>query len=267
MRSSVAFALIGLNAVCWTTIAAAEDTGQATSEKRGSMTAPTPRQVDTTHGLSTSSDRGGPVIVGNLWSATLVPTVGATALHQTARLDTGTAIPAAAAGEANAASGAALTTGRNAGSVAGIASTASVVRTETVPKIDAAIAAMRIGSDRAGAVASLDGAKAAMRAPTGLGSGADFTSLGGATASVSPQWAQAANGGGVNPVGVASWKTALTPGLAATSLRATAVAETDGAGDLTQKPAGATPRSVGVWNNATSMSDPVQRLKPVRPSR
>ena len=61
----------------------------------------------------------------------------------------------------------------------------------------------------------------------------------------------------------AGWTTGLVRRIESTNVRATALADAPNGGVLPLKPGGVTPRAVGVWNSATSMGGPVQRVKPV----
>lgn len=267
MRSSVAFALISLNVACWTTIAAADDLTQGTSEKRGRIVATAPRHVDTTHGLSTAPDHVGAAVIANLRGTSTGATAGA--IQPPALSATASFIGAGAVtvGGGNAANVATVKAGLPAASTVTVVSTVGV-RIEPILRETAGVAASRTGTDRTGAVASFGSVQTATVRPMGTGAAAgNFTVVGVRPDATTQQSSVVAVGGVLSAAAAVSLKTGLTQGIEATNVRATALADVPSGGGRTGKPGGVTPRAVGIWNNATSMGDPAQRTKPVRHKR
>lgn len=248
MRSAAALALICLNAACWTTVAAAEDAAQGTAGKPGNIMATAPRQVDTTHGLVTISGRDG---------AAAVPVPRGTAAGASSRA----VQPASLNATAGAVQPASLT------ATAGIARSATVSPSAATAESGGSLATARPAPDRTGTVFSLASAPAAAPQPMGLNAAAgNAASRGGAAATKGIQLASTAAGAVgaiVNAVGVAGWKTGIAQGPDAAGVRATALSDPAGAGNLKPKQDAGPTRSVGLWNSATSMNSAVQRIKPI----
>ena len=214
MRSFVAFALIGVSVGCWTTIATADDATPETADKRGRIVANAPREVDTTHGVSTAPDHAGASVVANLTG----PSAGATANAVQSPAVNATATSVVDHGE------------RYKGFAPASVSPAGVVTAAFSPT--AGVAASGIGIDRSGAVASLGSVQSTTLRPMGTG----------------------VTIGKLIAVGVRVGATVQPNSVVVVNgvLNAAAVV---------------TSRAVGVWNSATSMVDPVQRLKPARHKR
>lgn len=241
MRSSVAFALITVNVACWTTVAAAEDTPQPTADKRGKIVATAPRQVDTTYGTSTAP--------GTIQT----PVLSATAVLVS--VDAGSVTPRGG----SAANGATtIKIQLQPASVALGASAAGVSVTPTLRETTVLVTA----ADRTGAVASIGSIRTTTVQPMGTGATAVNLTASNVRPAVTTQESRIASLGGVLSV-AAALKTGLTQGLGVTNLKAAVLADAP-SGPQVKTPGAETPRSVGVWNNATSMIDPAQRPKPIR---
>lgn len=261
MRSSVAFALIGLNVVCWTTIASADDTTQAATEKR-KILATAPRHVDTTHGVSTAPNRAGGTLIANVAGASasasaIQPSmVGATASFMSASTVTADGV--------NPASFATFTTSSYTGSAATGVSTGGV-KIEPTFRETAGVGASRTSIDRTGTVATLGSVRTATTRPMGpVAPASDFATLGVRPGAAAQPNGIVAVGGVLSAAVIAGGKAGLLHGIEAANVRATALAAVPSGVVPEAKPDAMTSRAVGVWNSATSMGDPMQRVKPIR---
>lgn len=262
MRSSVAFALIGLNIACWTTIAAADDTTQATPGKGGKIVAAAPRQVDTTHGLSTAPEHTGAAVIANLrGAAAAASAIEPRVVSASANYTPASVVIAGSGNVANAANVATSTAGLYTGLTVTAVSAAGV-KTEPSLVQAAGVVTSGAGTDRTGAVASSGSVTATLR-PMGTAAAAgNFAAVGVRPDATTQQRGVVAVGGVLGAA--ANWKTSLSQGVESTHVRATVFADAPSSIAWTQTPGGVTPRAVGVWNSATSMGGPVQRVKPVR---
>jgi hypothetical protein len=240
MRSPVAFVLIGLNAACWATIAAAGDTTQGPSEKPGKIVATAPRQVDTTHGLSTAPEHAGASVTANLRGTN----AGATASADQSPMLSATANIIIAHGSRYPGYAMAAVSAVGVGIEPALTSAARVITSRT-------------GIDRAEAAASLASVQTATLRPMGTGAAAgNFTVV-----AVRPDATAQSVGGVLSAAAAASWKTGLTQGVESTNVRATVLASAPSVGVLTQRPGGVTPRTVGVWNSAARIGGSTQPIR------
>jgi hypothetical protein len=139
---------------------------------------------------------------------------------------------------------------------------AAGVRTDPTLIQAVGVAASAAGTDRTGAVASFGSVQTAATRPMGTTAAVGNVAAVGVRLDAATQQSVAAVGGVLSAV--VSLKTGLTRGVESTNVRATALADVPSSIVLPQRADGVTPRAVGVWNSATSMGGPAQRVKPTK---